>query len=68
MDDGWFSEMKAMRAHGMCETEWFKQDRLSRAMYTGGMIAEGALNAMQSHDNAEEAKARREAEDKAKGR
>ena len=68
MDDGWFSEMKAMRAHGMNEIEWFRQDRLSRAMYTGGMIADGALNAMGQHDHAEEAKARREAEDKAKGR
>ena len=67
-DDGWFAEMKAMRAHGMNEGEWFRQDRLSRAMYTGGLIAEGALQSMQSHDNAEEQKARREAEDRAKGR
>lgn len=57
-----------MRAHGMNEIEWFRQDRLSRAMYAGGLIADGALSAMQQHDQAEEVKARREAEDKAKGR
>jgi hypothetical protein len=67
-DDGWFAEFKTMKEFGKLESEWFKQDRLTRMLYVGGLMAEGALQAMESFDRAEEQKMKAEAERKARGR
>lgn len=61
-EDGMFSEFKAMRAHGMSAEQWYAQPREMRILKTGGIVADGALGAMEQHDRAAEAESRRKAE------
>lgn len=63
-ENGLFSEFKAMKAFTMPPDVWYSQPREMRVFLTGGTAAEGALQSMEQHDRAEEAKARREAESK----
>lgn len=53
-----------MKAFTMPPDVWYSQPREMRVFLTGGNVADGALQSMENHDRAEEAKARREAESK----
>lgn len=65
-EDGLFSEFKAMKAFTMPPDIWYRQPREMRIFLTGGNVVDGALQSMEQHDRAEEAKARREIESKKK--
>lgn len=62
--DTLWSEFQACLKMGIDPTIYFEKDRFERAFITGGIVADGAINAMRSHDIAKE----REAEAKRKSR
>lgn len=61
-ENGLFSEFKAMKAFTKLPAVWYSQPREMRIFLTSGNVADGALQSMEQHDRAEEAKARREIE------
>jgi len=52
--DGLWAEFQACMRLGIDPDVQFAKDRFSRMLNTGGVVADGALNAMRSYDIAKE--------------